>query len=125
ALMTFVNDATKAVEALTRSQAERFVLALSPFAPHLAEELWSRLGHEASLAHSAWPTYDPKWLVEDEIEFVVQVNGKLRGKLRAAKDTPKGELEERARIEAGKHLEGVEVVKTIVVPGRLVNFVVK
>ena len=125
ALMTFVNDATKAREALRRDQAERLVLALSPFAPHVAEELWERMGHEGSIAHEAWPTYDPKWLVEDEIEFVVQVNGKLRGRLKAAKECPKDELEERARVEAGKHLDGVQVVKTIVVPGKLVNFVVK
>jgi leucyl-tRNA synthetase len=125
ALMTFVNDATKAAEHLRRDQAERFVLALSPFAPHLAEELWSRLGHTEALARAAWPTCDPKWLVEDEIEIVVQVNGKVRGRVKVPKDIDKDALGELAKAHTGSHLEGVTIVKTVVVPGRLVNFVAK
>jgi leucyl-tRNA synthetase len=125
ACMTFVNEASKRSQALRRDQAERFVQALSPFAPHMAEELWSRLGHGTSLAHQAWPTYDPAWLESDEVEWVVQVNGKLRGRVRAAKDLERERLEALAREEAGKHMEGVELVKTVVVPGRLVNFVVR
>ncbi|QDU67254.1 leucine--tRNA ligase [Engelhardtia mirabilis] len=125
ALMTFVNDAGKASDALRRDQAERLVQALAPFAPHLAEELWERLGHTESLARAPWPTYDPKWLIESEVEFAVQVNGKLRGTVVAAKDLDQAALAELAVAAAGKHLEGKNIVKTIVVPGRLVNFVAK
>ena len=125
ALMTFVNEALPRTEHLRHDQAERFVLALSPFAPHVAEELWSRLGHERSLAHVPWPTYDPAHLVEDEIEFVIQVNGKLRGKVRCAKDAEQDAVVEAARAEVPSWLEDKQVVKTVVVPGRLVNFVVR
>jgi leucyl-tRNA synthetase len=125
ACMTFVNEAQKRPDALRRDQAERLVLALSPFAPHVCEELWARLGHEGSLAHEPWPTYDPKWLVADEVEFAVQVNGKLRGRVLAPKEVEREALEASAREAAGKHLDGLEVVKTIVVPGRLVNFVAR
>ena len=124
ALMTFVNEATKLRDALTRSQAERFVKALSVFAPHIGEELWSRLGHAESLAYAAWPEPIPEYLVEDEFELVVQVNGKLRARINAPKSADKGELEALARGAASQHLEGKEVRRAVVVPGRLVNFVV-
>jgi leucyl-tRNA synthetase len=125
ALMTFVNEAQQEPLALRRDQAERLVLCLAPFAPHLAEELWSRFGHRTSLARAPWPKAEPRWLEADEIEFVVQVNGKLRGRVRVPKDLDREALAARARVEAGKHLEGVEVVKTVVVPGRLINFVAR
>ena len=125
ALMTFVNEANKKADALRRDQAERFVLALSPFAPHVAEELWSRLGHGESLAYAAWPTYAAKWLEDDEVEIVVQVNGKVRGRLKAPKDMDRDALGEAAKEHTGGHLDGKDVVKTVVVPGRLVNFVAK
>ena len=125
ALMTFVNEATGRTEHLRRDQGERFVLALSPFAPHLCEELWSRLGHGASLAQAAWPTYDPAYLVEDEVEIVIQVNGKLRAKITCAKDAAKDDVAAAATAAVPSWLEGKQVVKTVVVPGRLVNFVVK
>ncbi len=125
AMMTFVNDVSKHAGALTRSQAERFVLALSPFAPHVGEELWSRFGHEGSIARAPWPELREEFLVEDEVEIVVQVKGKVRGKATAPADADRDALADLARAAVASHLEGVEVVKTIVVPGKLVNFVVR
>jgi leucyl-tRNA synthetase len=123
AMMEFVNEATRARAALTRSQAERFLCALSPFAPHLAEELWSRLGHAGSIQRAPWPVADPAHLVDDEIDLVVQVNGKLRAKIKVPKDAARGELEARGRAAIEEHLSGRTVRKVVVVPGRLVNFV--
>jgi leucyl-tRNA synthetase len=123
AMMEFTNEATKRRAALTAFQAERFVRALAPFAPHLAEELWSRLGHAGSITRAAWPEADPAWLVDDEIELVVQVNGRLRAKIRAPKDAARGHLEELGRAAVTEHLSGKTVKKVVVVPGRLVNFV--
>jgi leucyl-tRNA synthetase len=123
AMMEFVNEGTKRRAALTRSQAERFLRALAPFAPHVAEELWARLGHAESITLAGWPAADPAYLVEDEIELVVQVNGKLRAKIRAPKDSDKARLEALARAAVGEALAGKSVKKVVVVPGRLVNFV--
>ncbi len=125
ALMEYVNEVYKRQDAFTRSQAERLVLALSPFAPHVADELWSRLGHAASIARAPWPQVDPALLVDDEVEVAVQVNGKLRARARVAREAPRDALEAAAREAAAEHLEGVHVVKAVVVPGRLVNFVVR
>ena len=124
-MMTFTNEVAKRPAALVRSQAERVVLALAPFTPHLAEELWERLGHSPSVAYQPWPEIDASALEEDDFELVVQVLGKVRGRTRAARDADKAQLEALARETVASHLEGKNVVKTIVVPGRLVNFVVK
>ncbi|MEM7515651.1 MAG: leucine--tRNA ligase, partial [Planctomycetota bacterium] len=125
ALMSFVNDASKRKGALTRRQASMFVRAISPFSPHFAEEIWERLGEEGSVVYAAWPTIDPAMLVDDEIEWPIQVNGKLRAKLKAPKAMKQPEIEPLAREAAAEALDGKNVVKVIVVPGRLVNFVVK
>jgi leucyl-tRNA synthetase len=125
AFMSFLNVATKTPEAFDRSQAERLVLALAPFAPHVAEELWSRLGHASSVATAPWPSADPRWLVRDEIEYVVQVDGKLRGKAVVPKDAARDAVEAAARAVAGDHLAGRAIAKTVVVPGKLVNFVTR
>jgi leucyl-tRNA synthetase len=125
AFMSFVNEATKRPGALVRSQAERFVRALSPFAPHLAEELWSRLGHTNLVCRAPWPELDPRWLAADDFELIVQVLGKVRGKVRAPKDATEDELARLAREVVADRLEGRELIKTIVVPGRLVNLVVR
>jgi leucyl-tRNA synthetase len=125
ALMQFVNEATKNVAELRRDQAERFVLALSPFAPHVAEELWQRLGHTTSVARAAWPTYDPAHLVADTIEVAVQVNGKLRGRVFVSPEADAAALEAAARGEVASHLASGTVRKVVVVPKRLVNFVVQ
>ena len=125
AMMTFVNEAGKAPGDLGRSQAERFLCALSPFAPHIAEELWSRLGHQGGVGRGSWPTLDEAMLVDATVEVVVQVQGKLRGRVHVAPDAPKDEVEAAAMAAVPDWLEGKQLVKTIVVPGRLVNFVVK
>jgi leucyl-tRNA synthetase len=125
ALMTFVNEATKRPGALTRAQAERFALALAPLAPHVAEELWSRLGHAGSQSAAPWPKADPRYLARDEITLVVQVNGKKRAEVAVPADADRDALAAAARDAAQGHLAGRQVVKTVVVPGRLVNFVVR
>lgn len=124
-MMTFVNEANKLSGAFTRSQAERFVQVLSPFAPHMGEELWMRLGHEGGVSQSGWPVAEEKYLAVDEFELVVQVLGKVRGKVSASKSASKEELVELARATVAAQLEGKTIVKEIVVPGRLVNFVAK
>jgi leucyl-tRNA synthetase len=109
-----------------RVLAENFVLMLAPFAPHLAEEVWQRLGHEKSLARHPWPSYDESRLVETTMELPVQVNGKLRGKASVPADASKEAILRAAReVEAVRPwMEGKAVKKEIYVPGKLVNFVV-
>ena len=106
---------------------EQFVLLLSPFAPHVGEELWGLLGHEATLSYEPWPKHDDSYLVESTIEIPVQVLGKLRGKIQVAPDISKDDLIAAAKADDKviPWLEGKTIVKEIVVPGRLVNFVVK
>jgi leucyl-tRNA synthetase len=123
AMMEFTNEATKRRAALTPAQAERFVRALAPFAPHLAEELWSRLGRREPLMRAGWPLPDPAYLVDDEIEVMVQVNGRLRARVKVRKDASARELEDCARGAASEFLARATVQKAVVVPGRLVNFV--
>jgi leucyl-tRNA synthetase len=124
-LMTFVNEAYKRSNALSRGQAERFVLALAPFAPHVCEELWHRLGNQQTLVRAPWPVVIAEFLVDDEIEYIVQVGGKLRGKAKVAKDAAQPDVERAARESIASWLEGKQVIKTVFVPGRLINFIVK
>lgn len=123
-LMMFVNEAYKA-ENLNRHYIEGFVKLLSPVAPHLAEELWERLGYQETIAYESWPTYDESKLVETEVEIVIQVLGKVRSKIKVDKDIGKEELEKLA-LEDEKiqeWIEGKTVRKVIVIPGKLVNIV--
>ena len=106
-------------------QAERLVRALSPFAPHVAEELWSRLGHAGGISRVPWPVADTSYLVSDEIELVVQVNGKVRGRTRMARGADEETVVQAARAAVTGWLEDKQLVKTVVVPGRLVSFVVR
>jgi leucyl-tRNA synthetase len=124
AMMEFVNEAQKWTRR-PRAILEPFILVLSPFAPHLAEELWQKLGHDKTLAYEPWPEYDPALLVSDSIEIPVQVNGKLRGKVVVPVGADEATVVESARSVAGvkAHLDGKTVRKTIYVSGRLVNFV--
>jgi len=110
-----------------RVAMEKLVLMLSPYAPHLAEELWQLLGHGETLAYESWPEYDESALVESTIEIPVQVQGKLRAKITVPADADKSALEEAAKAapKVAELLEGKQIVKTIVVPGRMVNFVVR
>lgn len=125
AMTIFVNECVPRADRLSRGQLLRFVQILSPFAPHIAEELWARLGGEGLLAWSSWPAVDPALLRDDEVEIAVQVLGKLRGRATVPTDAGKDVLEARARQAVAAQLEGRSVVKVIVVPGKLVNFVVK
>ncbi|MGE0142828.1 MAG: leucine--tRNA ligase [Planctomycetota bacterium] len=125
AMMVFVNEATKASDRLSRSQVLRFVQILSPFAPHVAEELWERLRGIGLLAHSPWPAVDPAMLVDDTIELAVQVLGKVRARITVAADAGADVVTAMARNAVAAQLDGKTVVKEIVVPGKLVNFVIK
>ncbi len=123
-LMVFVNEAYKQ-EKLSRSHLEGFLKLLAPVAPHVSEELWSKLGHEASIAYATWPVYDEAWLTEDEVEIVIQVNGKVRSKMNIAKEASKEDMEETAlnNEQVKESVEGKTIRKVIAVPGRLVNIV--
>jgi len=125
-MMEFVNFFLKQ-ESRPRSAMERFVLLLSPFAPHIAEELWAALGHGESLAYHPWPEFDEAKIKESTIEVPVQICGKLRGRVEVPADCDAAALEAAARSEPkiAELLAGRTVVKAIVVPGRMVNFVVK
>jgi leucyl-tRNA synthetase len=123
-LMVFVRDIAKD-EALTERAARTFVLLLSPFAPHLGEELWQRLGNPGTLAYEPWPQADPAGLMEESVTLVVQVNGKRRDEIRVARDASDDLIRETALACEGvqRHLSGREPRKVIVVAGRLVNVV--
>ncbi len=125
-MMIFVNELTK-TEVRPRQLLEPFILLVSPFAPHLAEELWQKLGHNTSLAYEPWPSYDPTKLQETTVEVVLQINGKLRSKLMVDKDTPEQELETMAVADetVKRHVDGKKILKVIVVKNKLVNLVVK
>ena len=123
-MMVFINDCYKA-EVFPTEYAEGFVKLLAPIAPHVAEELWEILGHTGTLTYEEWPTFDESKLVDDEVEVVVQVNGKLRAKVKVAKDVTREQLEEFAKAEVQEFTEGKQIVKVIAVPGKLVNIVVK
>ncbi|MGE3314301.1 MAG: leucine--tRNA ligase [Planctomycetaceae bacterium] len=125
-MMEFTNEFGPQ-ETRPRAVLEQFVLLLSPMAPHIAEELWEVLGHKQTLAYEAWPKFDPSKIVETEIEVPVQVNGKLRGKVKVAAGADEATIREAASKDEAiaANLDGKQIVKVIVVPGRLVNFVVK
>ena len=110
-----------------KSILEPFVLILSPFAPHLCEELWQLFGHERTLAYEPCPQHDEKYLVESEIEIPVQVNGKLRGKIKMPIDASRETMQQLAEKDEGvtAFIAEKQIVKVVVVPGRMVNFVVK
>jgi leucyl-tRNA synthetase len=122
-MMEFVN--TCGPNTPNREDAEAFVLILSTYAPHIAEELWERFGHTETLTYVAWPTFDPSALVDDEVEIVVQVMGKKRASILVPKDASKEDILAIAKADdnVARHLEGKTIRKEIVVPGRLVNFV--
>jgi leucyl-tRNA synthetase len=125
-MMEFTNRFTTASER-PREALEKLVLLLSPFAPHIAEELWQAFGHKESLAYEPWPEFDPALAKEDTVEVPVQINGKLRSKITVTSDADKAQLESAARADEKVRdlLSDKQVVKVIVVTGRLVNFVVK
>ena len=120
-------DHTPQERAAAAEAVRTVIILLSPFAPHLAEELWEALGEPYSIALQEWPVYDPKLTVSGTVEIVVQINGKVRARFDAAPDTSREELEEAAlqipRVR--EYMEGTELVKLVVVPGKLVSLVVR
>jgi len=125
-MMIYVNELNK-LETVPKKCLETLALMLSPYTPHLAEEMWEILGHEPSISNEKWPTYDESLCVDDSIELVVQVNGKVRAKIPFSKSATKEAMLEKAKADEKikPWLEGKAIVKEIVVPGKLVNLVVK
>jgi leucyl-tRNA synthetase len=122
-----INNEVKSLDRVSKPYAERFVLLLAPFAPHLAEEIWDRLGNPNSLARAPWPTFDPSMLVESNLELPVQVNGKMRGKVTVPADADQATILSAAKADVAVRpwVEGKTMVKELYVTGKLVNFVVK
>ena len=125
-MMIFVNAVYKE-EVFPKEYAEGFVKLLNPVAPHIGEELWEMLGHDKTIAYETWPTWDESLLGEAEKEIAVQVNGKVRATVKIAVDEAEDSIKEKALAEENvkRHLEGKEVVKVIVIKGKIVNIVVK
>jgi leucyl-tRNA synthetase len=125
-MMEFVNAFTKDAQR-PKVMLRPLVIMLAPFAPHIAEELWQALGGVDSVSFESWPTHEPKWVVAEVIEVPVQIQGKLRGKIFVSPAATQSEmlLAAKADEKIAPLLAGVQIVKEIVVPGRLVNFVVK
>ncbi|AYB45632.1 leucine--tRNA ligase [Paenibacillus lautus] len=123
-LMIFINEGYKS-EVLPRKAMENFVQLLSPLAPHLAEELWSRLGYSESVTYVPWPEFDEAWTVEAEVEIVVQVNGKIVERAKIAKDMDQEAMQQHSLSlpNVKQALEGKSIRKIIAVPGKLVNIV--
>ncbi len=126
AMMELVNTAYKE-PAISNADAEAMTLMLAPYAPHLAEEVWEKLGHKSTLAYVSWPKFDSSLVTEDTVTLSIQVNGKLRGTLVVDKSAAKTDIIALAKKCEGveKHLEDKEIVKEIFVPGKIVSFVVK
>ncbi|MCS7238633.1 MAG: leucine--tRNA ligase [Thermoguttaceae bacterium] len=125
-MMEFVNFFLKE-EVRPKKAMETFVLILSPFAPHICEELWQALGHSKTLAYEPWPAYDEKYIREEEIEIPVQINGKLRGRIMVRAEADSAAIETAARTcpRIAQLLEGKTIRRVIVVPKRMINFVVE
>lgn len=126
ALMSLQNDITK-VGKLNKADLKTFITLLNPVAPHITEELWEVMGYEGMLNETSWPKYEDKYLVDDEVEIVLQINGKVRDKLVVSATSTKEELEAIAMASERVQslIEGKQVIKVICVPKRLVNIVVK
>ena len=125
ALMEFVN--TLREEGCTsRDMVEGLVLMLAPFTPHFAEESWERLGHDGSVFDARWPEWDESLVVEDQIEVVIQVSGKTRGRVSVPRDAEQDAVLAAAQEDAAvrRFTEGKEVRKVVYVPNRLLNLVV-
>jgi leucyl-tRNA synthetase len=125
-MMIFLNHLTK-IETVSLTTAKTFIQLLAPFAPHIGEELWARLGGTSSVVNAPWPKYDPSKLIQNEFTLVIQVNGKVRGELVAPSNISKADVFALAKSHQriSPHLEGKQIVNEIYVPGKIVNFVVK
>lgn len=125
ALMIFVNELMK-LESYSQKSLEILILLLAPFAPHIAEELWERLGHKQTLAYEAWPVYEERYTQTSEVEMVIQVQGKIRSRMKVSKGLGEAELKEMVLRDENvkKWVDGDRIAKFIVVPDRLVNIIV-
>ena len=126
-MMIFINSVYKE-DSMSLEQAEGFIKLLNPLCPHITEEIWHTVfNYENTIAYEKWPTYDESLMVDDSYEMVVQVNGKIRGKIEVSTDTSKDDMIRLAKeIEnVNAYILGHDIVKEIVVPGKLVNIVVK
>jgi leucyl-tRNA synthetase len=125
AMMIFINHLSKK-DVKPKSAVEKFVLILSPFAPHIAEELWEKLGHKESLAYEDWPVYDKEIVKEKEIELAVQINGKVRDRIVVLADADEEQIKQKALAcqKVVSALAGKKTKKIIVIKSRLVNIVV-
>jgi leucyl-tRNA synthetase len=123
-LMIFVNEAYK-TESLPREAMAQFLQMLSPIAPHITEELWERIGRADGISYAAWPTHDEAWTVDQEVEIVVQVNGKIADRVSIAADMNEADMESLAKglEKVQELLAGKTVRKVIAVKGKLVNIV--
>ena len=124
--MTLLNKIFE-VGRLTKNELETYISLLCPFAPHICEEMWEQLGHSNLLSLSAWPSYDDSLTVSETVEYVLQINGKLKSKIKLPAGT-----DETSAIEAAlkdekiaEFTEGKQIVKKIFVPGKIINFVVR
>jgi len=124
-LMEYLDNVERPNTKLLREIAENVALILSPFAPHMAEEMWSDLGKDTLIVSERWPKYDPSALEQEEMTIVVQVNGKVRGKLIVPVDITEDEIKKAALEEASRSIEGKTVMNVIYVKGKLINIVVK
>ena len=127
ALMEFLNEVGSLGEPPDRETVETFITVLSPFAPHFAEELWERTGHEPSIFRQTWPEWDEAYTTFDTVTVAVQINGKMRGKLTVALDSAEDAVVEAAMRDAAvtRHLDGKEIRKKIYVPNKILNLVVR
>ena len=125
-IMVFSNH-LRSLEVVPRQALETFIMLLNPFAPHIAEEMWSLLGHDNELAYTEWPAYDEQLLVQDLITIAVQINGKVRAQIEVEVDADKETILRLAHKQSSvlQHTEGKTILKEIVVPNRIVNIVVK
>ncbi len=125
-MMEFTNAFTS-MDVRPKSSLSQFVLLVAPFAPHIAEELWEVLGNKESLTYAPWPEFDPAKVVESELEIPVQVNGKIRAKIKVPANADQATLQSLAEADESvkPHLEGKAIVKVVCVPKKMVNFVVK
>jgi len=126
AFMEFVNFASENSKDIGRDIIERFLILLSPFAPHITEELWCNLGHKDSIHQQKWPKYEPKLVKEEMITLVIQINGKVRDKIEVKAAVSEKEAKELAisSKKVQKWISGKEIKKVIFVPGKLINLVI-
>ncbi|MGL5020714.1 MAG: class I tRNA ligase family protein, partial [Mycoplasmatales bacterium] len=123
-MMVFVNEATK-LKKMSKVQAHNFIKLIAPITPHIAEEVFFALGNCESITYSEWPTFDESKLASSDVEIIIQINGKIKAKVLVSKDATKEELKELAVDKLSNDLKNVIIIKEIIVPQKLVNFVVK